>query len=267
MNKTTIKSILAFALILNAYTLWAQVPFDSVRLSIPLKDTVHSTFSQSSFPIGLQYTDTSALYYLSTSIKVEARQVNGQWINIEEPWTITDDVPRPTDHFKGRVWLNFLYLFLSDSMTFNGCYDNGCVIDIRISCVFTTEDGPYVRKISNICSVSLPKPTADERVQFLFFKNQFPETLESMSWLEGISQENHDIIEAKISEFGPSILKDIMIYYNMESKFVTLLHLNGNVVNQEIKTVMENEFGYLRTSKSKIVASKVIRFLDHLSSY
>ena len=261
------KKIIILALLSNAYTLWAQGPFDSIKLIIPLRDTVHSTFSQSSFPIGLQYTDTSALYYLHTSLKVEARRVNGQWINIEDPWTVTDDVPGSTDRFNGMVWLNFLYLFLSDSMTFNSCYDNRCVIDIRISCVFTTEDGPYVRKTSNICSISLPKPTADERVQFLFFKNQFPEDLENMSWLEGISQENHDIIEAKIPELGPSILRDIMAYYNMEKKFRTLFNLNGNVVNQEIKTVMENEFGYLRTSKSKIVASKVIRFLDHLSSY
>lgn len=261
------KKIIILALLSNAYTLWAQGPFDSIKLIIPLRDTVHSTFSQSSFPIGLQYTDTSALYYLHTSIKVEAQSVNVQWINIEEPWTVTDDVPRPTDRFNGMVWLNFFYLFLSDSMTFNSCYDNGCVIDIRISCVFTTEDGPYVRKTSNICSISLPKPTADERVQFLFFKNQFPETLESMSWLEGVSQENHDIIEAKIPEFGPSILKDIMAYYTMERKFVTLFNLNRKVVNQEIKMVLETEFGYLRTSKSEIVASKVTRFLDGLGLY
>jgi len=262
MNKTII-----LALLLNTGVLWSQAPFDSIQLSIPLKDTVHSTFSQFSFPIRLQYTDTSALYYLYTSLRVEAQQVNGQWINIEDPVTVTDVFPISTDRFQDGVCLNFLYLFMSDSMTFNGCVDNGCVIDIRISFVFNTEDGPYVRKTSNICSVSLPKPTADERVQFLFLNNQCPEALESISWLDGISQEKYDMIEAKISEFGPSILKDIMAYYTMERKFVTLLHLNGNVVNQEIKTVLETEFGYLRTSESEMVASEVKSFLNRLNSY
>jgi hypothetical protein len=267
------KKIIILALLSNACTLWAQGPFDSLKLIIPLRDTVHSTFSQSSFPIGLQYTDTSALYYLHTSLKVEARQVNGQWINIECPWKVTDDFPTSIDRVDRRVWLNFPYLFFLDPVTFDACDGKGCVIDIRISFVFTTEDGedcedcPYIRKTSNICSISLPKPTADERVQFLFFKNQFPEILEGLPWLRSIDQERYDIIEAKIPEFGPSILKDIMAYYTMERKFVTLFNLNHRVVNQEIKTVLEAEFGYLRTSKSEIVASKVTRFLDGLGLY
>jgi hypothetical protein len=267
MNKITIKSVLAFALILNACTLWAQSPFDSIKLIIPLKDSVHSTFSQSSFPINFQYTDTSALYYLPTSIKVEAQSVNGQWISIENSWKMSDDFPMPTDDFGKEVWINFLNFFFLDPVTFEACDGDGCVANIRISFVFTIENGPFVRKISNICSVSLPKPTADERVQFLFFKNQFPEVLEGLPWLRSLDLETYDIVEAKIPEFGPSILKDIMAYYTMEKKFITLLHLNGNVVNQEIKTVMENEFGYLRTSQSEIVASEVKSFLNRLSSY
>lgn len=261
------QKIIILALLSNAYTLWAQGPFDSIKLIIPLRDTVHSTFSQSSFPIGLQYTDTSALYYLHTSLKVEARQVNGQWINIECPWKVTDDFPTSIDRFDRRVWLNFLNFFFLDPVTFYACDGKGCVIDIRISFVFTTEDGPYVRKTSNICSISLPKPTADERVQFLFFKNQFPEILEGLPWLRSLGQETYDIIEAKIPEFGPSILKDIMAYYTMERKFVTLFNLNRKVVNQEIKMVLETEFGYLRTSKSEIVASEVKSFLDRLGLY
>jgi hypothetical protein len=134
------KKIIILALLSNACTLWAQGPFDSIKLIIPLRDTVHSTFSQSSIPFDCQYTDTSAMYFVDNTLKIEAQSINGQWINIENPRTLSEDGLIGAYDFEGKICINFLYLFWLDSMTFNACDGNGCEINIRVSLVFATDN-------------------------------------------------------------------------------------------------------------------------------